>query len=206
MSLLIKTKNSFSLKVIKKPFSFLALLVVLFFWSCAGNIYDQMARDNPNKLISLEDSLLQSNPSPATISSVTLAHKVLGQRAIDIENYEKAMNHFSNVLKHLPKDTLSIYKTLLLQGHILNNTGKKDKLWDAIEVYNKAAIVFEDLGEPYYYIGRSYHKIDDKDFDLIIESFDRAIELELSEELRRVVNKAREDVIIREKKLKDFWK
>ena len=206
MSLLIKTKNSFSLKVIKKPFSFLALLVVLFFWSCAGNIYEQMATENPSKLLLLEDSLLRSNPSPATISSVTLAHKVLGQRAIDIENYKKAMNHFSNALKLSPKDTLSIYKTLLLQGHILYNTGKKDKLWDAIEVYNKAAIVFETLGEPHYYIGKSYHKISDKDFDLIIESFDRALELELSTGLRKVINEAREDAMFREKKLKDFWK
>ena len=206
MSLLMKIKNSFSLKVIKKPFNHVSLLVILFFWSCAGNIYEQMATENPSRLILLEDSLLQSNPSPATISSVMLAHKVLGQRAIDIENYEKAMNHFSNALKLSPKDTLSIYKTLLLQGHILYNTGKKDKLWDAIEVYNKAAIVFETLGEPHYYIGRSYHKISDKDFDLIIESFDRALELELSTGLRKVINEAREDAMFREKKLKDFWK
>ena len=206
MSLLIKTKNSFSLKVIKKPFSFLAFFLILFFWSCAGNTYKQMAIASPNKLISLEDSLLQSNPSPTTIYSVASAHKVLGQRAIEVENYEKAINHFSNVLKLLPKDTLSIYKTLLLQGHILYNTGKKDKLWDAIELYNKAAIVFETLGEPHYYIGRSYHKISDKDFDLIIESFDRALELELSAGLRKVINEAREDAMFREKKLKDFWK
>ena len=206
MSLLMKTKSSFSLKVIKKPFNYVSLSVTLFFWSCAGNIYEQMATENPSRLILLEDSLLQSNPSPATISSVMSAHKLLGQRAIDIENYEKAMNHFSNALKLSPKDTLSIYKTLLLQGHILYDTGKKDKLWDAIEVYNKAAIVFETLGEPYYYIGRSYHKISDKDFDLIIGSFDRALELELSAELRIVINEAREDAIIREKKLKDFWR
>ena len=206
MSLLMKTKSSFSLKVIKKPFNYASLLVTLFFWSCAGNIYEQMATENPSRLILLEDSLLQSNPSPATISSVMSAHKLLGQRAIDIENYEKAMNHFSNALKLSPKDTLSIYKTLLLQGHILYETGKKDKLWDAIEVYNKAAIVFETLGEPYYYIGRSYHKISDKDFDLIIESFDRALELELSAGLRRVIKEARDDAMFREKKFKDFWK
>jgi len=206
MSPLIKTKSFFSLKVVKRSFSYLAPLIILSFWSCVGNIYEQMATENPNKLISLEDSLLQSNPSPATISSVVLAHKVLGQRAIDIENYENAMNHFSNALKLSPKDTLSIYKTLLLKGHILYNTGKRDKVWDAIELYNKAAIIFEDLGEPYYYIGRSYHKISDKDFDLIIESFDRALELELSAELRAVINEAREDAIIREKKLEDFWR
>ena len=88
MSLLKKIKSSFSLKVVKRSFSYLASLTILFFWSCVGNIYEQMATDSPNKLISLEDSLLQSNPSPATISSVVLAHKVLGQRAIDIENYE----------------------------------------------------------------------------------------------------------------------
>ena len=206
MSLSTKTKSSFFLRVIKKLSSQLTFLVLLFFWSCAGNIYEQMARDNPRKLLSLKDSLLQSEPSSKTISSIVLAHKLLGQKAIDVEKYEYALDHFTSVLKLSPKDTLSIYNTLLLKGHISYGSGKKDRLWDAIEAYNKAALVLEYLGEPHYYIGMSYYKISDKDFDLIIESYDRALELELSAELRKATSEARKDVMIREKKLKDFWK
>ena len=59
---------------------------------------------------------------------------------------------------------------------------------------------------PHYYIGKSYHKLGDKDFDLIIDSYDKALALELSTELRKLVSQDREDVLTREKKLKDFWK
>jgi len=165
-----------------------------------------MAISSPDLLVSLEDSLLQSQPSSAIISSIVFAHKTLGQEARDNEKYENAMGHYSRVLNLSPNDTASIYNTLMIQGHILYRSGKKDKLWDAIQIYNKAAIVLENLGEPHYYIGKSYHKISDKDFDLIIESYDKALDLELSPKLRSAAVEARENAIIREKKLKDFWK
>ena len=165
-----------------------------------------MAISSPDLLVSLEDSLLQSQPSSAIISSIVFAHKTLGQEARDNEKYENAIGHYSRALKLSPNDTASIYNTLMIQGHLLYRSGKKDKLWDAIQIYNKAAIVLENLGEPHYYIGKSYHKISDKDFDLIIESYDKALDLELSPKLRSAVVKARENAIIREKKLKDFWK
>ena len=205
-SRLAKTKNFFSLKVIKSKQSHLVLFIALVFLGCATNIYQEMATSNPNLLISLEDSLLQSQPSSVIISSIVLAHKTLGQEARDNEKYENAIGHYSKVLKLSPKDTVSIYNTLMIQGHISYMSGKKDKLWDAIQSYNKAAIVLENLGEPHYYIGKSYHKISDKDFDLIIEAYDKALDLELSPKLRGATIEARRDAMIREKKLKDFWK
>ena len=94
----------------------------------------------------------------------------------------------------------------MAEGHLLQKSGKKNKLWSSIQVYNKAATTFENAGAPHYYIGKSYHKLGDKDFDLIIESYDKALALELNTELRKLVSQDREDVLTREKKLKDFWK
>ena len=56
----------------------------------------------------------------------------------------------------------------MAEGHLLQKSGKKDKLWSSIQAYNKAAMIFEKAGAPYYYIGNSYLKLGDKDFDLII--------------------------------------
>ena len=67
-------------------------------------------------------------------------------------------------------------------------------------------MIFEKAGAPYYYIGNSYLKLGDKDFDLIIESYEKALALELNTDLRERVIQAREYVSMREKKLKDFWK
>ena len=194
------------MKVIKTKQGQLVLFVVLVFWGCATNIYQEMATSSPDFLVSLEDSLLQTQPSSAIISSIVFAHKTLGQEARDSEKYENAIDHYSSALKLSPNDTVSIYNTLMIQGHILYRSGKKDKLWDAIQSYNNAAIVLENLGEPHYYIGKAYHKISDKDFDLIIESYDRALDLELSPKLKGATIEARKNAMLREKKLKDFWK
>ena len=182
------------------------ILLVFITWNCAGNKYNQMATSNPNKLISIKDSLLQSKSTTHIIHSIALAHNTLGDSAIQEGNYEKAKDHFTKALKLSPNDSLYIYKQLMAEGHLLQKSGKKNKLWSSIQAYSKAATIFEKTGAPYYYIGKSYYKLGDKDFDLIIESYDKALALELSTELRRLVNQAKEDVVMREKKLKDFWK
>ena len=165
-----------------------------------------MATSNPGKLISIKDSLLQSSSKTHIFRSIALAHKSLGDSAIQEGNYEKANNHFTNALKLFPNDSLYIYNQLMAEGHLLQKSGKRDKLWSSIQAYNKAAMIFEKAGAPYYYIGNSYLKLGDKDFDLIIESYEKALALELNTDLRKRVIQAREHVSMREKKLKDFWK
>ena len=190
-------------KIIIRLFGILLVVITL---NCAGNKYKQMASSNPNKLLSIKDSLLQSSSKTHIAHSIALAHKTLGDSAITEGDYEKAKDHFTKALKLLPNDTLYMYNKLMAQGHLLQKSGKKDKLWSSIQTYNKAAAIFERAGAPYYYIGNSYLKLGDKDFDLIIESYEMALALELSADLRKRVIQAREHVSMREKKLKDFWK
>ena len=58
---------------------------------------------------------------------------------------------------------------------------------------------------PYFYIGLSYQKIGDKDFDLILEAFQNALLLELSDNLRKETQSQFEKTKKREQQLKDFW-
>ena len=174
--------------------------------NCAGNKYRQMATSNPRKLISIKDSLLQSSTKTHIVHSIALAHNTLGDSAAQEGNYEKANDHFIKALKLSPNDSLYMYNQLMIEGHLLQKSGKKDKLWSSIQTYNKAAMIFEKAGAPYYYIGNSYLKLGDKDFDLIIESYEKALALELSVDLRKRIIQARDHVSAREKKLKDFWK
>ena len=190
-------------KVIIRLFGIFLIAIT---WNCAGNKYKQMATSNPNKLISIKDSLLQSKSTTHIIHSIALAHNTLGDSAIHEGDYEKAKTHFTRALKLSPNDSLYIYNQLMADGHLLQKSGKKDKLWSSIQTYNKAATIFKKAGAPYYYIGNSYLKLGDKDFDLIIESYEKALALELSIDLREQVIQAREHISMREKKLKDFWK
>ena len=149
----------------------IGIVLIVFIWNCAGNKYRQMATSNPSKLISIKDSLLQSKSTTHIVHSIALAHNTLGDSAIQEGDYEKAKTHFTKALKLLPNDSLYMYNQLMAEGHLLQKSGKKDKLWRSIQAFNKAAMIFEKAGAPYYYIGNSYLKLGDKDFDLIIESY-----------------------------------
>ena len=113
-----------------------------------------MATSNPSKLISIKDSLLQSKSTTHIFHSIALAHNTLGDSAIQEGDYEKAKTHFTKALKLSPNDSLYIYNQLMAEGHLLQKSGKKDKLWSSIQAYNKAAMIFEKAGAPYYYIGK----------------------------------------------------
>ena len=182
------------------------IFLIVLTWNCAGNKFRKIATSDPLKLVSMEDSLLQSNPTAHIVESISIAHGALGKRAMQTGYYEKAKEHFTSALKLSPNDTLYIYNQLMAEGHILQKSGKKDKLWSSIQTYSKAASVNEKAGAPYFYIGNSYYKLGDKDFDLIIESYDKALALELKSDIEVLARQAREEALIREKKLKDFWK
>ena len=182
------------------------ILGFLLIWNCSGGTYQNMATTDPARLVALEDSLSQTGLSTAMIKSLKLAHMTLGERAMVTDKHKKAEAHFSKALELSPNDTIAKYNQLMVQGHILYSSGKKDRLWEAIQTYHKAAAILEKLGEPHYHIGRAYHKIGDKEFDLIIESYDRALNLRLSPELRGFVNEARLEAVSRDNRLKNFWK
>ena len=182
------------------------ILLIVLTWNCAGNKYRKMASSNPSKLLSIKDSLLRSSSKTHIVHSIAQAHKTIGDSAIQEGNYEKAKDHFTKALKLLPNDSLYMYNKLMAEGHLLQKSGKKDKLWSSIQTYSKAASVNEKAGAPYFYIGNSYYKLGDKDFDLIIESYDKALALELKSDIEKLARQAREEALTREKKLKDFWK
>ena len=94
----------------------------------------------------------------------------------------------------------------MIDGHQLRKTGNKEKLWDAIEIYYKAQRLYPSNGEPYFFIGKAYQSLDKNDFDLVLESYQKALQLELSELLKDEVEKEMLSVLTRKKKLKDFWK
>ena len=186
---------------------FLRFFVFIFFiWGCAGKKYQDMSISNPQKLISIEDSLSQSGLSKSLKESLVFAHNKLGNQALEDYELEKAKYHFDKALYLSPQDSTLLYKSFLVKGHMLYRTGNKNKLWESIQKYYSAASLQKSLGEPYYYIGLAYHKIGDKDFDLIIESYDKALELNLSSDLKEIVVKQRSIALDRNRVLKDFWK
>ena len=165
-----------------------------------------MAMESPYNLISLEDSLRNTDLSKKNQEALALAHKNIGLNKIIKKDYDGARIHFLNVLNYSNDDSIAQYNLFMIDGHLLRGTGKKEKLWDSIELYYKAIRIQPLNGEPYFFIGKSYQSLGNKDFDLILESYQKALGLQLSTELKEKVEAEISLVSDREKKLKDFWK
>ena len=185
---------------------YLLFILIIYSWHCAGINIQKMARDDPAALIALEDSLSERCLSPAIIIALVAAHNTLGLAALEAEDYKKGIDHFSKAVGLSELDTLSRYNLLMAEGHLLYRRGNKDGLWDAIQNYHKAAQLKHDLGDPHYYIGQSYHKLGDTDFDLILDSYEKALTLNLSSHLREKTEAAHAHASQRDRLLKDFWK
>ena len=158
-------------------------LFILFFitWNCAGSSYQRLAIEDPAALVAMEDSLRNANRLlPSTVKALVTAHNSIGRSAL--------------------------YNLLIAEGNLLYKKGERNGLWDAIENYHKAARLKPDSGEPFYHIGQAYLKNGNTDFDLILESYEKALSLDLALQLRPIVLAAIEREKKREKPLKDFWK
>ena len=101
------------------------IFLIVITWNCAGNKYKEMASSNPIKLLSIKDSLLQMSSKTHIVHSIALAHKILGDSAIQEGNYEKAKDHFTKALKLLPNDSLYLYSQLMAEGHLHKKVAKK---------------------------------------------------------------------------------
>jgi len=181
-------------------------IILAIFFNCSQNSYLVLAKKDPKNFLAKKDSLkgnLKSNKN--FLDAIIFSHKELGLKALDGNNYKDAIYHFKEALFYDSEDSLLIYNLNLARGHKMYLTGNTDNLWEAIQFYSKAAQASRVNGEPYYYIGLSYYKLDNKDFDLILESFNSALELNLSQPIRDEIVGKKLETEIRRKKLKAFW-
>ena len=186
--------------------NFFLYFLIAFLICCNSVSYHQVAVETPHKIIAIEDSLNSLGLTKKNQDALALAHKKVAVMHLKEKNYTDAKVHFSNVLKYSTFDSIAQYNILMIDGHMLRQTGSRKKLWDAIEIYYKAQRLYPNNGEPYFFIGKAYQSLDKNDFDLILESYQKALELDLSKPLIIEIEKEMLLVQTREKKLKDFWK
>ena len=177
----------------------------LFFFSCVSTKYKDIAISDPLKLIAIRDSLNNFTDSRMNEAAI-IAYNNIGLKALKKKDYKIAINSFSNSQKILKTDSLSKYYMFMALAHEKFDTGKKEFLWESIQNYYKASEVYPLKGEPFYFIGEAYLKIGDKDFDLIIESYEKALSLNLDSDFRMVVEDAKKEIMRRKDLLSNFWK
>tara|TARA_B100000287_G_scaffold13464_1_gene13672 strand:+ start:150 stop:761 length:612 start_codon:yes stop_codon:yes gene_type:complete len=193
------------IKLFFRSILIIALSILLF--DCAGNSYKKMSIENPEKLLSIQDSLiLARGNNEAVLAALANANNKVAEKFMDQGDYNLAVNHFSKALMLNETSTESKYGLLLAKGRALVKKGNKNGIWDAIEKYSKASILYPNSGEPFYLTAIAYTKLGDTDFDLILESYEKSISLELDDQLRAEVLKKYENAKKRKTKLDSFWK
>ena len=165
-----------------------------------------MSIEDPEKLLSIQDSLiLVWGENKDVFAALAIANNNVAKKYMNQGDYNFAVDHFSRALRLNETNLESKYGLLLAEGRMLVKKGNKNGVWDAIEKYSKASNLFPGSGEPFYLMALAYTKLGDTDFDLILESFEKSISLELDNQLRAEVVKKYEHAKKRKTKLDSFW-
>ena len=184
-----------------------SILIVIFVYDCAGGPYKKMSIENPEKLLSIQDSLLKTKKNDVKIlDAIVSANNRVAEKHMKQGDYISAAVYFKKATELNTSDVISKYGLLLADGNVLVKKGNKNGIWDAIEKYSKATTLYPKNGEPYYLMAIAYTKLGYTDFDLILESYEKALSLELDNKLRTEAEKKHKHAIERKNKLDSFLK
>ena len=191
-------KTYFGLKG-RVNFRIQSLILALIIISCAPTP-SSMAETNPSELIEKADSLILKHPNDIELrNAIVAAHLNLAKKSNNLNNYK-------SILKFDPKNKSANYFINIQKGKNHHKKGHKNGQWDAIQSFAKAAALDDTLGEAYYWLGQAYEKKDEMDFELPLESYDKALTLYLESDMRSKTNSARLALLKRKKTYEDFWK
>ena len=159
-----------------------------------------MSKYNDEDLVFKSDSLLKVNLNDEQVRKLIIAAK--------IKELKKNPNsdQYIEILKLDPKNPIALYALHMQTGKLHHQKSFKNGQWDAIQSFYKAAAQIDTLGEPYYWIGKSYEKKDEMDFDSALESYDKALKLFLADSTRKMVETALMELTKKKTIYKDFWK
>ena len=191
---------------IKINFFFLTILVFQLL-SCVGINYKKLSLENPNALIAIEDSLLSVNKNNQSINdAIVTANNNVAKNHLNSNELSLAVKHFKKSRSINRDNKESQYGLMIAEGRVLIKRGNKNGIWDAIEKFSKASSIFPKKGEPFYWMAVSYTKLGDTEFDLILESYEKSLSLELDENIKDEVEENYKKAKKRKHKLDLFWK
>ena len=185
----------------------LFIIIVVQFFNCVGTNYKKLSIENPAKLVAVQDSLLLvSGDNQRIRDALVIANNSVAKRYLNMGDLKLAVQYFNKSTSIDVDNEDSKFGLLIAEGRILVKKGNKNGIWDAIEKFSKASSIFPRNGEPFYWIALSYTKLGDTEFDLILESYEKSLALDLDEDLRLEVEKNYKIAKNRKSKLDSFWK
>lgn len=101
-----------------------------------------------------------------------------GLAALERKKYDRAKELFQKALNEKPDFKEARYQLYIATGLRFYKKGSVNALWEALDAFGRASILFPDRGEPHYYTGLAYTKKDKDEYVNAIEALELAIETE----------------------------
>ena len=180
---------------------FYITIITLLVFSIIGCINPTEKNGFSNEeLLFSSDSLLSLYPDDAELLQSIVSEK------IKYANKKNDMMIYKEILKIDPKNPIANYHVLIQEGLKSHKKDYKNGQWDAIQSFSRASTYIDTLGEPYYWMGKAYEKKDEMDFELSLESYNRSLELYLTDDMRLEASRSIKALLKRKKTYEDFWK
>ena len=179
---------------------YITVIIILIFWIKGCVTPPSKSVFSKEELLFNSDSLLALYPNDNELLEIILSEK------IDHAVKNNDMIMYKKILAIDPKNPSANYHLLMNEGLKSHKKDYKNGQWDAIQSFSKASTYIDTLGEPYYWIAKAYEKKDEMDFELTLESYNKSLELYLTDEMRLKVNQSIDVLEKRKKTYEDFWK
>ncbi len=181
-----------------KLYTYSMTTLVLFVTGCVNPTEKSVF--SKEELLFNSDSLLSLYPNDGELLKSIVSEKT------EYANKKNDINIYKEILKIDPKNTTANYRVLMDEGLKYHRKDYKNGQWDAIQSFSRASTFIDTVGEPYYWMGKAYEKKDEMDYELPLESYNRSLELYLTDDMRLKVSQSIEGLIKRKKTYEDFWK
>ena len=178
----------------------LILLGAVLIWcsNCTSGV--NKALHSRDELLFKSDSLISTYPNDIDLVLAIIETK------IGYAQNKGGISIYKEILQLDPNNPIAQYHILMDEGFVYHSKGYKNGQWDAIQSFSKAATYIDTIGEPYYWIGQAYEKKDEMDFELPLESYNKSLELYLTDSMREKVVLSKEKLLKRKRTYEDFWK
>lgn len=162
-------------------------------------------------LDSLEGSMQGKNEYSKLLGDI-LSAKASADSAFDAgrefykaDNYYSAFKSFKYSSELNKENRDNEYYLNMAEGLYLYYKKGVESYWDAIIALGNAAVLKPERGEPHYLMGICYEKKDKNDFENTIREFQKALELEMTDDYKEKAAFRLKDQRERKKKLDSFW-
>ena len=119
--------------------------------------------------------------------------------------YEAAKSEFADALEIMPFNKKIKYQFHMATGKRLYNKGSMNALWDAIDSFASASLLYPERAEPHYFLGIAYNKKDKDEYVNTLDELQKAVKLEPDSKWATAAQKEAKKIKSRKKKMDAFW-